>query len=107
RPPGGGPRSGSAGPRPATPPAPAPAGDRPDPHAPPRRSHRAAMAEAPKAPWSRFPLVELCVLIGIVLIVLGVVTDGSRRGVFLACGIPPPSLARLEPSIREHFAGFP
>jgi predicted membrane channel-forming protein YqfA (hemolysin III family) len=64
------------------------------------------MAAAPKAPWSPFPLVEICVLIGIVLIVLGFVTDGSRRGVFLACGIALASLAGLELAIREHFAGF-
>jgi hypothetical protein len=86
--------------------APAATAERPDPHAAPRRSHRAAMAEAPKAPWSPFPLVELCVLIGLVLIVLGFVTDGSRRGVFLACGVALASLAGLELSIREHFAGF-
>jgi hypothetical protein len=75
------------------------------PHVAPR-SHRAPMAEAPKAPWSPFPLVEICVLIGIVLIVLGFLTDGSRRGVFLACGIALASLAGLELAIREHFAGF-
>jgi len=78
----------------------------PGPHAPGRRSHRAAMTEAPKAPWSPFPLVELCVLIGLVLIVLGFVTHGSRRGAFLACGVALASLAGLELSIREHFAGF-
>jgi predicted membrane channel-forming protein YqfA (hemolysin III family) len=75
------------------------------PHAAPR-SHRAPMTEAPKAPWSPFPLVELCVLIAIVLIVLGFVTDGSRRGALLACGIALASLAGLELAIREHFAGF-
>lgn len=75
------------------------------PHATPK-GHRAPMAEAPKAPWSPFPLVELCVLIAIVLIVLGFVTDGPRRGAFLACGIALASLAGLELAIREHFAGF-
>jgi hypothetical protein len=64
------------------------------------------MAEAPKAPWSPFPLVEVCVLIGIVLIVLGFLSDGPRRGVLLACGIALASLAGLELAIREHFAGF-
>lgn len=75
------------------------------PHATPK-AHRAPMAEAPKAPWSPFPLVELCVLIAIVLIVLGFVTDGPRRGAFLAGGIALASLAGLELAIREHFAGF-
>jgi hypothetical protein len=90
-----------------TAPAAAPAAARatPRPHAAPR-SHRAPMAEAPKAPWSPFPLVELCVLIAIVLIVLGFVSDGARRGALLACGVALASLAGLEIAIREHFAGF-
>jgi len=75
------------------------------PHATPR-SHRAPMAEAPKAPWSPFPLVEICVLIALVLIVVGAVSDGPRRGVFLACGLALASLAGLELAVREHFAGF-
>ena len=75
------------------------------PHATPK-SHRAPMREAPKAPWSPFPLVELCVLVAIVLIVLGFVTGGARRTAFLACGIALASLAGLELAIREHFAGF-
>ncbi|MFL5890122.1 MAG: hypothetical protein ACJ76M_13685 [Solirubrobacteraceae bacterium] len=64
------------------------------------------MAEAPKAPWAPFPLVELCVLIAIVLIVLGFTSDGPRRGAFLACGVALASLAGLEIAIREHVAGF-
>jgi predicted membrane channel-forming protein YqfA (hemolysin III family) len=75
------------------------------PHATPK-THRAPMGEAPRAPWSPFPLVELCVLVAIVLIVLGFVTDGPRRTAFLACGIALASLAGLELAIREHFAGF-
>jgi hypothetical protein len=88
---------------PTAPVAPRAAGPRP--HAAPR-THRARMAEAPKAPWSPFPLVELCVLVAIVLIVAGVLTDGPRRGALLACGIALASLAGLELSVREHFAGF-
>jgi predicted membrane channel-forming protein YqfA (hemolysin III family) len=64
------------------------------------------MGEAPKAPWSPFPLVELCVLLAIVLIVLGLVSHGPRRGALLACGIALASLAGLELAIREHFAGY-
>jgi hypothetical protein len=75
------------------------------PHATPK-THRAPLTETPKAPWSPFPLVELCVLIAIVLIVLGFITDGPRRGALLAGGIALASLAGLEISIREHFAGF-
>jgi predicted membrane channel-forming protein YqfA (hemolysin III family) len=64
------------------------------------------VSEAPKAPWAPFPLVELCVLIAIVLIVLGLLSDGGRRGALLACGIALASLAGLELAIREHFAGY-
>jgi hypothetical protein len=75
------------------------------PHAAPK-THRAPIAETPKAPWSPFPLVEICVLIGIVLIVLGLLSDGPRRGALLAGGVALASLAGLEIAIREHFAGF-
>jgi hypothetical protein len=64
------------------------------------------MAEAPKAPWSPFPLVELCILLGIVLIVLAVAGGPSKRTVLLACGFALVSLSGLELSLREHFAGF-
>jgi hypothetical protein len=74
------------------------------PHAVPR-GHRARMAEAPKAPWSPFPLVELCTLVAIVLIAIGLLSGGERRGMLLA-GVALAGLAGLELSIREHLAGF-
>jgi hypothetical protein len=64
------------------------------------------MEEAPKAPWSPFPLVELVVLIALVLIVAGFVTDGPRRAALLGCGFVLVTLAGLELALREHFAGF-
>src|SRR3954465_7703346 len=75
------------------------------PHAAPP-SHRARPEEAPKAPWSPFPLVELCILAALVLIVVGLVTHGPRRVALLACGIALASLAGLELAIREHLAGY-
>src|SRR5689334_1146514 len=110
-------RSRKRGPRPAataTPAAPAATRSRPDrrgqpgagsPHAG-TPTHRARLAEAPKAPWSPFPLVELCILAALVLLVLGVVTHGSPRHAFLAGGIALACVAGLELSIREHFAGY-
>jgi len=71
---------------------------------PPRRKSR--LDEAPKAPWSPFPLVELCILFGLILVVLGFAGVGGRRGVFLSCGFALVSLAALELAIREHFAGY-
>lgn len=70
----------------------------------PRRHAR--LDEAPKAPWSPFPLVELCILIGIVLLVLGFVTHGHRARVELAGGFTLMLLAVCELAIREHFAGY-
>ena len=45
--------------------------------------------ERPKAPWHPFPLVELCVLVGIVLIVLGLIVgfDSDRGQLALVCGV--------------------
>ena len=64
--------------------------------------------ERPKAPWHPFPLVELCVLIGIVLIVVGVIAglDSDRGRVALLCGLVLASLGGLETALREHFSGF-
>jgi hypothetical protein len=64
------------------------------------------MADAPKAPWSPFPLTELIVLLAMALIVGGVLTDGGRRGALLGCGFALVSLAGLELAVREHFAGY-
>jgi len=64
------------------------------------------MDEAPPAPWAPVPLVELCVLAGLVLIVAGVTSDGSRSRLLLGFGIALAALAGLELSVREHFTGF-
>ena len=90
-----------APPRPADPvPAPPPA------RRPVTPDRRARIEEAPKAPWSPFPLVELCILVAIVMIVAGFVTSGDRRGLLLGCGFLLVSLASIELSLREHFAGY-
>src|SRR5215218_11233369 len=79
-----------AAPAPARPPA-------------PRRSR----PERPRAPWHPFPLVELCVLLGLVLLVWGLIRrddDGGR--VLLICGMVLASLGGLETALREHFGGY-
>ena len=66
------------------------------------------MDEAPKAPWSPFPLVELCVLVALVLIVVGVrrrAATAPRRASSPA-GSRWPRSAGLELALREHFAGY-
>jgi hypothetical protein len=64
--------------------------------------------ERPKAPWHPFPLVELCVLVGIVLIVIGAITglDSDRGRLALLCGLVLASLGGLETALREHFNGY-
>ena len=64
--------------------------------------------ERPKAPWRPFPLVELCVLVGIVLIVLGLIIgfDSDRGQLALVCGVLLASLGGLDTAVREHFNGY-
>jgi hypothetical protein len=68
---------------------------------PSRRGSR----ERPAAPWGSFPLSELVVLIGVVLILWGVVSgrNGEER---LAAGLVIASLGGAEIALREHLAGF-
>ncbi|TMK39496.1 MAG: hypothetical protein E6G56_11085 [Actinobacteria bacterium] len=81
-----------------------PAGSSAGPAGAPRR--RARVSEAPPAPWSPFPLVELCILAGIVLLVVGLVVHGRRGPVLAGCGLALIALSALELSIREHFSGY-
>ena len=73
----------------------------------PRRP-RPAADERPPAPWGSFPLVELVVLIGLIMIAIGffVGYDEQRGQLLLGTGVMLAALAGLELSVREHFAGF-
>jgi hypothetical protein len=90
-------------PPPPRPPAPAAAPARP---APRTATYKSRPEEAPKPPWAPFPLTELCILLAIVLLGLGVFAHGDRRGVMLAGGIVLVTLAGGELAVREHFAGY-
>ena len=97
-------RAGDApAPAPATAPARPPRAQQGPTPVPLRRARR---EEAPKAPWHPFPLVELCVLVGIVVIVIGLTSDGERRLTLLMAGVALASFAGLEVTVREHFAGY-
>jgi hypothetical protein len=72
----------------------------------PPRTARRARRERPPAPWGRFPLIELIVLVGLVLLLVGFFVGEARGAVMIACGLTLASLAGLELSIREHWAGF-
>jgi hypothetical protein len=95
--------------RSSTPVAPPPVGDAPPtpPPAPPRTAtYKARREEAPQPPWAPFPLTELVILLSIIMLILGFVAGGDRRGVLLGGGFVLVTLAAGELSVREHFAGY-
>ena len=67
---------------------------------------RPSIDERPPPPWGGFPLSELAVLVSIVLVVGSFIVRGDRGVMMFAAGLALGSLAGLEVSIREHFAGF-
>jgi hypothetical protein len=72
---------------------------------PPPRPGRPSSAQRPRAPWGSFPLSELVILLGIVLILWGAVSgkDGEQR---LFAGLVIASLGGGELALREHMAGY-
>jgi hypothetical protein len=79
----------------------------PEPAAPPARQRgRRARRERPPAPWGRFPLVELVILVALVLLIAGFFKAGTQGVTLIGAGVALASLAGLELSIREHFAGY-
>jgi hypothetical protein len=67
---------------------------------------RPARGERPPAPWGSFPLVELCVLLGIILLITGFVVGDARGATMVVAGLALGSLGGLALAIREHFAGY-
>src|SRR3954468_14129665 len=63
--------------------------------------------ERPKPPWHPVPLIELSVLVGIVLIVIGLINNESSKGrIAIVFGLALASLAGLDTAVREHFSGY-
>jgi len=79
----------------------------PVPEAAPTRgrpvTRKARLDEAPPALWSPFPLTELLIFVGLILTIVGFFTGAIAA---LVIGIMLVSVAALELSIREHFAGY-
>jgi hypothetical protein len=66
-------------------------------------SERPKADERPPAPWGSFPLAELTILAGLVLLGIGIATQNlTAIGVGAVLG----ALGGLEVSVREHFAGY-
>lgn len=86
-------------PKPATDPA-VPAAEK----AAPARSARSERSEGPPPPiWGDFPLSQLVVLGGLILLAVGVFTSNPTR-VLIGLGLG--SLGGLELAVREHFSGY-
>lgn len=75
------------------------------PGAPVTPRRRARLDELPPAPWSPFPLTELAILVGIILVVLGFITAGENGTAILVMGLVLITLSTLEQTLREHLAG--
>jgi hypothetical protein len=71
-----------------------------------QRPRRSGPPERPPAPWGRFPLVELVVLLALVMLISGFFIQGDRGITLIAAGVALGSLAGFELAIREHFAGY-
>ena len=71
------------------------------PKQPPRRA--AALDERPPAPWGSFPLQELTVLVGLIMLGVGFFTGNL---VWIGVGVVLGCLGGLELAGREHFAGY-
>jgi hypothetical protein len=69
---------------------------------------RPPIDDRPRAPWHPVPLAELCVLVGIVLLVVGLLrgTADDRGRLLIVCGLALGSLGGLDTAAREHFNGF-
>lgn len=57
----------------------------------------------PQAPWGSFPLAELVIFAGLVLLVIGFVSGSVTA---LAVGFTLAALGGLEVAAVEHFAGY-
>ena len=66
---------------------------------------RRKTSERPPAPWGSFPLSELVILLGLVLILWGA-ARGSGGGEMVAAGLVIASLGGGELALREHMGGY-
>ena len=73
----------------------------------PVKASRRLPDERPEAPWGNFPLIELSVLAGLIMLILGFfVVDGDRAPILIVAGLALGSIGGLDHAIREHFAGY-
>jgi hypothetical protein len=67
---------------------------------------RPTSSDRPPAPWGSFPLSELVILLGIVVMVWGFLSGADRGEERVAGGLLLASLGGGELALREHLAGY-
>jgi hypothetical protein len=67
---------------------------------------RARGPQRPQAPWGSFPLSELVILAGIVVIFWGLFSGAGAGNERVAAGLVLASLGGGELALREHLSGF-
>jgi hypothetical protein len=71
-----------------------------------RPARRPAASDRPQAPWGSFPLSELVILVGIVVMVWGFLSGQDKGDERVAAGLLIASLGGGELALREHLAGY-
>jgi hypothetical protein len=69
-------------------------------------TRRPSSSDRPPAPWGSFPLSELVILVGIVVMVWGFLSGADRGEERVAGGLLLASLGGGELALREHLGGF-
>jgi hypothetical protein len=72
----------------------------------PAVARRRPGSQRPPAPWGRFPLSELVILAGIVVVFWGLFSGGNQGNERVGGGLVLASLGGGELALREHLAGF-
>ena len=62
--------------------------------------------QRPPAPWDPFPLTELAVASGLILLVAGVIVRGDTGRGLAVSGIVLACIGGLDTALREHFNGY-
>jgi hypothetical protein len=72
----------------------------------PPAARRRPTSERPRAAWGSFPLSELVILAGIVVVFWGIFSGGDQGNERIGAGLVLASLGGGELALREHLAGF-
>lgn len=70
------------------------------------RVAEAKLKDRPKAPWDPFPLMELAIFFGLILLVVGALVGDNLGNGLMAAGLVLACIGGLDTILREHFNGF-